>query len=62
MIICILLTVGFGPVTGILLGTLTFDKGLELSSIGLLLLTAVLTHETFLHLAVNASNQGKVRA
>lgn len=63
----VLLTGGFGTVTGTVFGTLTFgivfqginfttfDKDLNLLFIGILLLVAVLMNDTFRNLATNAS-------
>jgi len=67
----VLLTGGFGSVTGIVLGTLTFgivfqginftsfDKDLNLLFIGALLLFAVLMNETFRRMATNWSSSKK---
>jgi simple sugar transport system permease protein len=67
----VLLTGGFGTVTGIVFGTLTFgivfqginfttfDKDLNLLFIGGLLLFAVLMNETFRKMATNWSSTKK---
>lgn len=67
----VLLTGGFGTVTGVVFGTLTFgivfqginftafDKDLNMLFIGALLLVAVLMNDTFRNLATNASTTKK---
>ena len=67
----VLLTGGFGTVTGVVFGTLTFgivfqginftafDKDLNLLFIGGLLLIAVLMNDTFRKLATSASTTKK---